>query len=275
MCELFEATVKPSVEKPWLKYFSEEAREESLPKNTIYRHMREKNENNRGDTAINYFGKKISYGKLLDEVDRCAGAFAAAGVKKGDIVAAATVTIPEMVYALYGLNKIGAAPLILDPRTSAAGALSFIKETGTKIFIVLDLYYEVLKDMLLESDVEKVVIISADTSLPPAVRILKQLKMPTPKIKTGGKVMTWAQFSATGEGVETETASYGDNDLAAVTLTGGTTGAPKGVMLSNDGFNAIAFDFRHCGVSYTRGQRFLNIIPLLNRNLVISPMKTI
>ena len=72
MCELFEATVKPSVEKPWLKYFSEEAREESLPKNTIYRHMREKNENNRGDTAINYFGKKISYGKLLDEVDRCA-----------------------------------------------------------------------------------------------------------------------------------------------------------------------------------------------------------
>ena len=106
MCELLNTTVKPSVEKPWLKYFSEEAREESLPKNTIYRHMRENNENNRGDTAINYFGKKISYGKLLDEVDRCAGAFAAAGVKKGDIVAAATVTIPEMVYALYGLNKL-------------------------------------------------------------------------------------------------------------------------------------------------------------------------
>lgn len=272
MCELLNTTVKPSVEKPWLKYFSEEAREESLPKNTIYRHMREKNENNRGDTAINYFGKKISYGKLLDEVDRCAGAFAAAGVKKGDIVAAATVTIPEMVYALYGLNKIGAAPLILDPRTSAAGALSFIKETGTKIFIVLDLYYDVLKDMLLESDVEKVVIISADTSLPPAVRILKQLKMPAPKIKTGGKVMTWAQFSATGEGVETETASYGDNDLAAVTLTGGTTGAPKGVMLSNDGFNAIAFDFRHCGVSYTRGQRFLNIIPMFSSYGIVSSL---
>ena len=93
MYKLLDATVKPSVEKPWLKFFSEEAREESLPKNTIYRHMREKNENNRGDTAINYFGKKISYGKLLDEVDRCAGAFAAAGVKKGSTVSASATRV--------------------------------------------------------------------------------------------------------------------------------------------------------------------------------------
>lgn len=143
----------------------------------------------------------------------------AAGIKKGDIVAAATVTIPEMVYALYGLNKIGAAPLIIDPRTSAAGAMSFIKETGAKIFIVIDLYYEVLKDALFESGVEKIVVISADTSLPKSIRFLKQLKMPAPKIPTNDKVLAWTQFSATGVGVETETAEYGENDLAAVTLT--------------------------------------------------------
>ena len=88
MCKL----LKPSVEKSWLKYFSEEAREASVPQNTIYRHLRENNENGRGDTALNYFGRKISYGMLLDEVDKAAGAFAAAGIKKGDIVAAATVT---------------------------------------------------------------------------------------------------------------------------------------------------------------------------------------
>ena len=153
MCKL----LKPSVEKSWLKYFSEEAREASVPQNTIYRHLRENNENGLGDTALNYFGRKISYGTLLTEADRAAGAFAAAGIKKGDIVAAATVTIPEMVYALYGLNKIGAAPLIIDPRTSAAGAMSFIKETGAKIFIVIDLYYEVLKDALFESGVAECV----------------------------------------------------------------------------------------------------------------------
>lgn len=268
MCKL----LKPSVEKSWLKYFSEEAREASVPQNTIYRHLRENNENGRGDTALNYFGRKISYGMLLDEVDKAAGAFAAAGIKKGDIVAAATVTIPEMVYALYGLNKIGAAPLMIDPRTTASGVCGFIKETGAKTFIVIDLYYEVLKDALFESGVEKIVVISADTSLPKSIRFLKQLKMPAPKIATSDKVLTWPQFSATGVGVETETVEYGENDLAAITLTGGTTGAPKGVMLSNDGFNAIAFDFRHCGVSYKRGQRFMNIIPMFASYGIVSSL---
>ena len=268
MCKL----LTPSVEKPWLKFFSEEAREASMPKNTIYRHLRECSEGGHGYTALNYFGKKISYGKLLDEADRAAGAFAKAGIKKGDIVAAATVTIPEMVYALYGLNKIGAAPLMLDPRTNATEVLRFVKETGAKVFIVIDLYYEVLKDVIFESGVEKIVVISADTSLPASIRFLKQFKMPTPRIETSDKVLTWMQFTAFGEGIDTETAAYGDNDLAAVTLTGGTTGAPKGVMLSNDGFNAIAFGFKHCGVSYKRGQRFLNIIPMFSSYGIVSSL---
>jgi long-chain acyl-CoA synthetase len=268
MCKL----VRPSIEKPWLKFFSEEAREASMPKNTIYRHLRANNENRRSDTALNYFGRKISYGTLLDEADRCAGAFKAAGIGKGDIVAAATVTIPEMVYALYGLNKIGAAPLVIDPRTSASGVMDFIKESGAKIFIVIDLFYEALKDAIFESGVEKIVVISADTSLPSSIRFLKQFKMPAPKIATSDRVLTWTQFSATGEGIKTETVEYGENDLAAVTLTGGTTGAPKGVMLSNDGFNAIAFDFKHCGVSYDRGQRFLNIIPMFSSYGIVSSL---
>ena len=258
MCKL----VKPSVEKPWLKFFSEEAKAASVPLNTIYRHLRENNENGLGDTALNYFGRKVSYGMLLDEVDKAAGAFAAAGIKKGDIVAAATVTIPEMVYALYGLNKIGAAPLIMHPATNVSNAMKFIKDSGAKIFIVLDLLYDMYRDAISESDIEKVIIISPDSSLPVGVRLAKRIKMPPPKIQLGGRVQTWTQFAASGEGIATPSVSYGENDLAAVTLTGGTTGAPKGVMLSNDGFNAVAFDFKHCGVSYTRGQRFLNIIPM-------------
>lgn len=82
-------TVKTIGREIVAEVFSEEAREASVPQNTIYRHLRENNENGRGDTALNYFGRKISYGMLLDEVDKAAGAFAAAGIKKGDIVARA------------------------------------------------------------------------------------------------------------------------------------------------------------------------------------------
>lgn len=262
----------PSREKPWMQFFDENAKAAVLEKKTIYTQIRCNNEEHQNDTAMNYFGNRISYGKLLHEADRSAAAFYAAGVRQGDIVAAATVTIPEMVYALYGLSKIGAAPLILDPRTSAAGALDFIKQSGAKIFIVIDLYFDALREALLSSGLEKIIVISADTSLPTSIRILKKMKAPPPKIKSEGCVYTWKDFLIEGNGIETETAPYREKGLAAITLTGGTTGAPKGVMLSDDGFNAVALDFMHCGVTYTRGQRFLNIIPMFSSYGIVSSL---
>lgn len=269
--EVFTKTL-PSQEKPWMQFFDEKAKSAVLEKRTIYTQIRTNNEDHPDDIAMNYYGNKISYGKLLREADRSAASFYAAGVREGDIVAAATVTIPEMVYALYGLNKLGAAPLILDPRTSAAGAIDFIKQSGAKIFIVIDLYFDALKDALLSAGLEKIIVISADTSLPTSLRMLKKMKAPPPKIKSEGSVFTWKDFIVTGEGAETPTAPYREGGLAAVTLTGGTTGAPKGVMLSDDGFNAVALDFMHCGVTYDRGQRFLNIIPMFSSYGIVSSL---
>lgn len=262
----------PSVEKPWMKFFDDKAKAAELPRKTIYTQVYDNNIEHPGDTAINYFGNCIDYGTLLGEADRSAAAFFAAGVRKGDIVAAATVTIPEMIYALYGLNKIGAAPLILDPRISAAGAIDFIKQSGAKIFVVIDLYYDALKEALLTAGLERIIVISPDSSLPTAVRLLKRIKMPPPTIKSESIVCTWKEFLRSAEGCEVETAEYEEGALAAVTLTGGTTGSPKGVMLSNDGFNAVALDFEHCGVSYDRGQKFMNIIPMFSSYGIVSSL---
>lgn len=75
-----------------------------------------------------------------------------------------------------------------------------------------------------------------------------------------------------GKGKSVEAVGYGEFELAAVTLTGGTTGMPKGVMLSNDGFNAVAMDFRYCGVTYTRNQRFLDIIPAFSSYGIVASL---
>ena len=272
MCVELNNTPMPSAQKPWMKFYSEEALRDTMPKTTIYRQLRQNNENHRNITALNYFGNKISYGTLLDEVDNAAAAFKAIGVKKGDIVAAQSVTVPEMVYSLYGLNKIGAAPVMIDPRYRAVDVLDFIRKTGATVLIILDLSYEAMGDSLKDAGLEKIVVISADTSLPPMVKFLKQFKMPAPKIEFKGIVEGWKQFAARGAGIVTETVEYGENDLAAITLTGGTTGAPKGVMLTNDGFNAIAFDFKHCGVTYDRGQKFMNIIPMFASYGIVSSL---
>ena len=97
---------KASVTKPWLKYFSDEAVNAELPRETIYEHILKNNDAHRSNTAINYFGGKISYGELLDTADNCAASFAELGVKSGDMVACCSATIPELAFALYGLNKL-------------------------------------------------------------------------------------------------------------------------------------------------------------------------
>ena len=252
---------KPSVDRPWMKFYSEEARKAKLPEKTIYTYVKENNEDFRRNTAINYFDNKISYGSLFEYIDICAAAFAGLGIEKNDIVACCSATIPEMAMVLYGLNKIGASMLALDPRRSAAEIKQYVENGNARILMLLDIAYEHYADIIPELDVEKVVILSLDNFMPFAVRMLKKIKMPAPKIPYSDRIISWEQFLAVGRGKNVQTVEYGENDLVAIALTGGTTGTPKGVMLSNDGFNAIALDFEHCGVKYTRHQRFMNIIP--------------
>lgn len=254
----------PSVEKPWMQFFSEEAKKAVVPKETIYSALTRRNKGHESNIALNFFDNKITYGQLIEQANNAASAFAKLGVKTGDTVACATITIPEAVYALYGLSKLGATALMLDPRRSEEEFLSFIKSSGARIILMLDVFYDKLKDALEKADLDQIIIISVDTSMPAMVRFVKQFKMPAPKIPEEGNVIHWKTFAATGDSdpETTYTARYGENDCVAITMTGGTTGLPKGVMLSNDGFNAVAVSFEYCGVNYTRDQRFLDIIPM-------------
>lgn len=174
----------PSQEKPWLKFFSEEAINATPPKKTIYSYMREKNEGFEKNTAINFFGNKISYGEFLGTVDGCAASFAALGVGKGDVVACCSATIPEMAIALYGLNKLGASMLTLDPRRSVPEIRSFLSAARVKVLLLLDLAFEHTAKLVSELDfIGTVVIISVDNYMPFLVRKLKALTMPPPSIR--------------------------------------------------------------------------------------------
>ncbi|HCQ74423.1 MAG TPA: long-chain fatty acid--CoA ligase [Clostridiales bacterium] len=264
---------KASTAKPWLKFYTEEALNAKLPEETLYEHVLKNNESHRGNIAINYFGNKISYGELLDTADMCAASFAELGIKTGDMVACCSATIPELAFALYGLNKLGAAMVALDPRRSPSEIKEFIVSSGANVLLLLDLAYVHLADMLDELSLEKVIIISADNYMSPIVKMFKQIKMPAPAVPIGGRTISWKEFLKLGKDKSVEAVGYGEFELAAVTLTGGTTGMPKGVMLSNDGFNAVAMDFRYCGVTYTRNQRFLDIIPAFSSYGIVASLQ--
>ena len=72
----------PSIDKPWLKYYREGAQNSAIPQKTIYRYILDNNKEYFKDTAITYFGHKISFEKLFAITDKIADILTAQGLKR-------------------------------------------------------------------------------------------------------------------------------------------------------------------------------------------------
>lgn len=101
-----QLTGYPSIDKPWLKYYSEQSRKVNVPECSIYDFIWENNKDHPNDIALVFFDKRITYGQLFREIDKTAAAFLSLGIKKGDIVVMMVLNQPEIVYTIYALNKI-------------------------------------------------------------------------------------------------------------------------------------------------------------------------
>ena len=256
-------TTKITDEKVWMKFYSEEAKNAKLPKCKAFDYVMELNKYRVNEPALHYYGADISFKELRRKVDACARSFSALGVKHGDIVSFLSASIPETIACVYALNKIGAAANTIDPRLDVKTIKKMIVESGSKILMVIDMAFPKVKVMMDEIGQELIVVQSPTTSLPKVKRFLKILTTKN-DVQYSKKVIKWTDFVLKGIGIRyTETPYVGDA-LVAITYTGGTTGTPKGVMLTNDSMNAVALTFMHCDVYHQYGDRFLGIIPIFS-----------
>ncbi len=251
-----------SINRTSLKYYSDETIDEKAPKMTIYEYMYNNNKDYLNDVAIEYYGKKITYKELFENIDRVAASYKAMGVKKGDIVTLCTITTPEIIYSFYALNKIGAISNMVDIRYTKQAVEGYLKEVKSKYFITLDLAYPKFKDIIDNTDVEKVIMVSPTNSTPKVIKTLaaisNRIKKKTPKIPYGDKYVDWNDFNQS-DFTPCETENYVEDTDAVIVHTGGTTGPSKGVVLTNDNFNNATVQIK--SVVNQRGYKFLNIMP--------------
>ena len=157
-----ELTGFPSIDKPWLKYYSEEAIQAELPECTVLQYIKNKNTNNLNGIALNYFGNKITYREFFENIDKVAKAFLAIGIRKGDIVTIASMHTPETIYIIYGLNKIGAVANMVYLTLSANEIIENIKSTDSKAFIYFTMIQE--KGRIIEKEFPDIITIILDVS---------------------------------------------------------------------------------------------------------------
>lgn len=250
-----------SIDKPWLKYFSEEEIMASIPKKTCYEMLFDNNKMYKDSCAFEYLGKKISYGTFFEMIENAKKALIASNVKKGDIVTICSITTPEVLALFYALNRIGAIPNFIDVRYTSKAIKEYIVETkSTKIF-TLDLCVPRIKDIIDSTDVDEVICINPANVAPKLVTILSKLSSKLKKyVPKQSKYVDWNDFIKRKSTEEYEQ-QYEPDYPAAIVHTGGTTGVPKGVVLSNDDFNSVTYQVTTAKTSQRRGYRFLNIMP--------------
>lgn len=113
-----ETTGYVSIDKPWLKHHSEEQLRAEFTPMSMYQRMEKCNAEHFSYYALSFFGTRITFRKLLAQIEITAKALCQLGGKKGDIVMMGMPNTPEAIYIFYALNKIGAVLNSFDSGTS-------------------------------------------------------------------------------------------------------------------------------------------------------------
>ena len=270
MTENKPLTGYPSIDKPWLKYYSEETINALLPECSIYEYLWENNHDYPDDTAILYLGRKIRYGELFQKIDQTAAALSTLGVKPGEIITVALPSIPEALYVIYALNKIGAVANMIHPLAGVTEIVNYLNEVKSRVAIFFDGTYRIVEDALGETCVEHAVVVSAGESLPFGLKQLYFLKNPRPNLSGNPVLVSWNAFLQNGKSSQIPVVKKDYRTLALISHTGGTTGEPKGVMCSDKNVNSLIYQIV-CNFEYTRQKTCLvSLPPFINYSLLES-----
>ena len=246
--------------RPWLKYYDQKYIDQALPECSAFDFVRTRNKDRLMSTAMEYYGRKFTYADLIVNVKKTAAAFRALGVKKGDIITVVSVMTPEVIYAFYAADRIGATLNLVDPRYSPEGIHDYIQEVRSRLLICLNVVYDRCEQAAKRTTVERVVVLSPADSLPLGLAIGYKAANPD-RNRYHSNVLNWKKFIAGGADASTSAEPYDPEHACVVVHTGGTTGSPKGVLLTDRNFNAIAQQFSAYDSLFRKGQSLMNIMP--------------
>ena len=257
----------PSIDKPWLKKYYSDMIEKSIEPKTIYRNIYDNNKNHLNETAILFKGFRINYGKMFDDTEKIACALKAFGIGVGDVVNMCVSMVPEAVCLLLACNKIGALANFINPLFTTEQKVELLNETDGKLLIILDAMFSYMEEAVPNINMEKIVILPAVASLPLPIRLWANIKQKNERLsvfcRTSKKYLSWKKFLDSGNLFDDETeAAYESERPAVMVYSSGTTGASKGIVLTNDGICATISHYNSDEFIYDRGDTFLSIVPI-------------
>lgn len=251
----------------WDKFYSKQEMNFKVPDISLYDQVKETAKTYPNYKAYTYFGTKDTFRGFHKEIIRCAKAFNALGVRKGDIVTICMPNTPEAIIAFYALNRLGAISNMIHPLSSEEEIKHYLQEAQSKYMVMADLCYEKVRNIKDETNLRKIVVVSPKDSMPMLLKVgytlTKQRKYKRPKFNK--TYISWLKFMAYSLKRETlPQVEFGKDDAAVILHSGGTTGNPKGILLSNGSFVALTQQVKYKFKRLKPGDSCLAVMPIFH-----------
>ena len=197
--------------------------------------------------ALQYFDTEITYKELIKKINKVAAALKALGASKGDHITVCMPNTPEAIYMFYAINEIGAIANMVHPLSSEKEIEDYVNQSHSRIILCIDISYPKVEAVIKNTELEHIVVVSPTRSMNTLVRIIYKLtKGRKNHIKKSQQVITWDKFLLkASKFIGNPHARVNAKDDAVIMYSGGTTGKPKGIILSNLNFNAQALGAKY------------------------------
>ncbi len=247
------------IKAPWLKFYDGISYSLSYPDVSISKTVEDIAEKYPKNTALVYMGRKISYCEFIKNVLRVCGILADMGVKAGDKVMVCLPNIPQAVYLLYAADRLGAVCGFVHPLSGVAELARYIRELDAVCVVALDSMEEVFIRVMSCTGERLLISVNA---LDEAGTIYKLCK----KGKAKGKTKPLMRNKLVGKIPANKPCICPKKaeDTAVILFSGGTTGEPKGVLLSGKGLNAMAMQTAQMSGCNVLGKSMLAAMPLFH-----------
>ena len=245
-------------EKPWLKYYGDVPESLNYFNGSMYDYLKDTASKNEKRSAYSFYGNEVTFKSFMKKIDKVASALKEFNIVENECVTICMPNTPESFALIYAVNKIGAICNIIHPLSSTQDIERALKETNSSIIFFSDVDMPKARHI----NVKHFIMVPTSESLGTILKTLYNIKSSL-NMRLEEGMLTWHEFLNYG----TKEDTYVKRDPkspAAIIYSGGTTGKPKGIIISNANFNAMALQTSNVCKYISPGYSVLSALPIFH-----------